>query len=76
MECDYQKVIQLIDKGDWDTAHQLVQAHSDKLSCLIHGYLHRDEGDFGNAAYWYKNAGEPLPNNSLPEELERLKGMI
>lgn len=76
MECDYQKVIQLIEGGDWNTAHQLVQIHSDKLSCLIHGYLHRDEGDLGNATYWYQNAGEPLPNNSLPEELERLKNMI
>ncbi len=76
MECDYQKVIQFIEDGDWNTAHQLVQAHSDKLSCLIHGYLHHDEGNLSNAAYWYKKAGEPLPNNSLPEELERLKNMI
>ena len=76
MKCDYPKVIRLIDNGDWDTAHQLVQVHSDKLSCLIHGYLHRDEGDLGNAAYWYRRGGEQLPQNSLPEELERLKKMI
>lgn len=76
MECDYQKVIQLIENGYWNTAHQLVQVHSDKLSCLIHGYLHRDEGDLGNAAYWYQRAGEVLPDISLPAELELLKNMI
>ena len=76
MECDYRKVILLIESGDWDAAHQLVQVHSDKLSCLLHGYLHRDEGDLGNAGYWYHRGGEELPKNSLPEELERLKTMI
>lgn len=76
MECDYRQVIQLFENGDWNTAHQLVQVHSDKLSYLIHGYLHRDESDLGNAAYWYQKAEEPLPDNSLPTELERLKNMI
>ena len=75
MQCDYKKVFQLIDKGDWDGAHRLVQVHSDKLSCLIHGYLHRDEGDLGNASYWYHRGGEELSRNALPEELERLKQM-
>lgn len=76
MQCDHKQVIQLIDNGDWNGAHQMVQAHSDKLSCLLHGYLHRDEGDLGNAAYWYQRAGELLPQNSLPEELDRLIRML
>jgi len=75
MPCDYQKVFQLIDAGDWDAAHTLVQVHGDRLSCLIHGYLHRDEGDLGNAAYWYRRAGEELPRISLSGELARLKAM-
>lgn len=76
MACDYRKVIQLIEDDDWDAAHQMVQAYSDSLSCLLHGYLHRDEGDLGNAAYWYRRAGEELPGNSLEVELERLKAMV
>jgi len=76
MQCDYQKVFELIDDGDWHGAHGMVQVHSDKLSCLIHGYLHWDEGDLGNSSYWYHRAGEMRPSSSLPEELERLKGMI
>lgn len=76
MQCDYEKVFALIDAGDWDGAHRLVQVHSDTLSCLIHGYLHRDEGDLGNASYWYHRGGEELSRNPLPEELERLKQMV
>ena len=76
MPCDYKHVFLLIDEGDWDGAHRLVQVHSDRLSCLIHGYLHRDEGDLGNAAYWYQRAGEELPGNTLPEERERLREML
>ncbi len=76
MQCDYRKAFQLIDGGDWHGAHRLVQVHSDKLSCLIHGYLHRDEGDLGNASYWYRRAGTELPDVALPEELERLKQMV
>lgn len=75
MQCDYQKAFLLIDNGDWDGAHRLVQVYSDRLSCLIHGYLHRDEGDLGNAAYWYHRADEEMPQDTLPEELERLKQM-
>ncbi len=76
MKCDYPKVFRLIENGDWDGAHRLVQVHSDKLSCLLHGYLHRDEGDLGNASYWYHRGGEELPQNTLIEELERLKQMV
>lgn len=64
--------LSLIGQGKWDEAHELVQEHSDKLSCLIHAYLHRVEGDLSNARYWYSEAGEPVPQNTLEEELERL----
>jgi hypothetical protein len=59
-------------QGDWDGAHRLIQSHGDTLACLVHGYLHRVEGDNGNAAYWYNRAGHSLPANSLAEEFERL----
>ncbi len=59
-------------EGDWEGAHELVQAHGDTLSCLIHGYLHREEGDLGNAGYWYRRAGEMMPDNTLEAEWHRL----
>ena len=55
-------------KGEWDTAHNLIQPLSDSHSMRIHGYLHREEGDEGNAAYWYRRNGMSLPQNSLEEE--------
>src|SRR5258708_27402831 len=44
-------------KGDWSRAHEVAQEH-DALACAwVHGYLHRAEGDHGNAAYWYRRGG-------------------
>ncbi len=67
------KALTLAREGDWHGAHDLVQLHNDALSCLIHGYLHREEGDLGNAGYWYRRAGETLPENSLEQEWQRLR---
>jgi hypothetical protein len=72
MTCDHVRVLDLAKEGQWDEAHRLVQPYSDKQSCLIHGYLHRVEGDLGNAKYWYQRADEKMPDNTLAEELERL----
>ena len=57
---------------DWEGAHNLVQDNSDKLSFLVHAYLHRIEGDEPNASYWYRRAGETFPDNTLEEEFKRL----
>ena len=53
------QAIAMVRKGEWDAAHRLIQSYSDSMACLIHGYLHRVEGDLWNARYWYKRAGEP-----------------
>ncbi|MEJ2310118.1 MAG: hypothetical protein P8Z31_01305 [Gammaproteobacteria bacterium] len=66
------EAIELARKGEWDASHRLIQSHEDALACLIHGYLHRVEGDLWNARYWYNRAGEPMPDNSLAEEMVRL----
>jgi len=68
----HQKALDLSAQGDWDGAHKLIQDYEDSLSCMIHGYLHRVEGDDSNAAYWYRRAGNSLPANSLNEEFDRL----
>ncbi len=72
MANDQQKALELAKDGKWDEAHKLIQSHSDRLSCLIHGYLHRVEGDRSNARYWYRRADEPMPDNTLEEEWRRL----
>ncbi|HSS66283.1 MAG TPA: hypothetical protein VLS27_17775 [Gammaproteobacteria bacterium] len=76
MTCDHAKALELVKHGKWEEAHKLVQPHSDRISCLIHGYLHRVEGDIGNAKYWYRRAEEDMPDNTLEQELSRLHEMI
>lgn len=72
MASHHQKALDYAKQGQWDKAHELIQAHSDKQSCLIHAYLHRVEGDLGNARYWYRCAREQMPDNTLEEEFGRL----
>jgi hypothetical protein len=75
MECDHIKALDLACEGNWGESHVLVQQYSDKLSCLIHAYLHRLEGNISNAKYWYGCAGVDMPNNTLEDELDRLYEM-
>ena len=52
MAVDHIAALDYAREGQWDQAHRLIQPLSDKQACLIHGYLHRVEGDLGNARYW------------------------
>jgi hypothetical protein len=38
----------------------------------VHAYLHRKEGDLGNARYWYHRANQPIANDSLEAEWARI----
>lgn len=59
-------------KGDWEKAHTLVQDIPGPVSAWIHAYLHRKEGDIGNASYWYHRAGKKISELSLAEEWESI----
>jgi hypothetical protein len=48
-------------RGDWDTAHGIVQATDGTPAARIHAYLHRKEGDDWNARYWHRCAGTEFP---------------
>ncbi|MGR9072151.1 MAG: hypothetical protein ACU833_03690 [Gammaproteobacteria bacterium] len=76
MACDHVKALKLARQGKWDQAHEMVQPFYDEWSCLVHGYLHRLEGDLGNASYWYVRAGSILPANSLEQEWQRLYTLV
>ncbi len=56
--------------GDWDSAHSLAQNYPGNDGSWVHAYLHRVEGDTGNAGYWYRRAGKKIPELSLLEEWE------
>jgi hypothetical protein len=76
MPCDHRQALALARQGEWARAHELVRSHSDPLSCLIHGYLHRVEGDADNAAYWYGQAHSAMPEHTVEEEWQRLSALI
>ena len=59
-------------KGDWDGAHDAAQADEGGAGDWVHGYLHRKEGDSGNAAYWYRRAKKPVCRTSLDEEWQAI----
>ena len=59
-------------KGDWTKAHEIAQEVEDASGALVHAYLHRKEGDAGNAAYWYRRAEQPAANDSLDAEWNRI----
>ncbi|MBR0894716.1 hypothetical protein JQ616_07125 [Bradyrhizobium tropiciagri] len=59
-------------KGDWDQAHRIVMNESDANSAWVHAYLHRVEGDLGNAGYWYGQAGQPVAKDTVEAEWERI----
>lgn len=60
------------ERGDWDTAHDLAQKDAGKEGAWVHAYLHRKEGDDGNAAYWYRLAGRPIASGTLTVEWEQI----
>jgi hypothetical protein len=59
-------------KGDWETSHQIIQDVSGETASWIHAYLHRKEGDTGNADYWYRRAGRKRPSVSPEQEWEQI----
>ena len=59
-------------KGNWDAAHKIVMDESGKDAAWVHAYLHRVEGDLGNAGYWYRQAGQPVAKDSLEAEWARI----
>ena len=63
-------------RGNWEQSHELIQDLGDATSARIHAYLHRKEGDQGNALYWYRRAGVAAFHGSLEEEWEYLVGEL
>ena len=57
-------------KADWEMAHRVAQDVDDESGAWVHAYLHRKEGDAGNAAYWYRRASQPVCHDSLDAEWE------
>ena len=55
-------------RDDWNRAHQIAQDIENEDAAWVHAYLHRKEGDLGNAAYWYRRARRPVCDIPLESE--------
>ena len=67
------KAIDEADAGRWEAAHRIVQDLEGPMAAWIHANLHREEGDEGNAMYWYRRAGRPFVKVSFAEERSQIR---
>ena len=68
------EAIRLLEHGDWQAAHGIVQKDSSSSGSWAHGIVHIMEGDMRNAGYWYGRAGRELPDASeVDAEIAALK---
>jgi hypothetical protein len=63
-------------KGEWDKAHRIVQDETDAEAGWVHAYLHRVEGDRGNAGYWYRRAGRHAAAGDFDAEWTSIVGAL
>jgi len=63
-------------KGDWNRAHVFVQDDPSREAAWVHAYLHRVEGDLGNAGYWYRKAGRPAASGSHEAEWDAIAAAL
>ena len=68
------KAVALLQAGDWQGAHAIVQEEEDSpLASWAHGIVHVLEGDQQNARYWYRRAKRTFPEPfSRETELQAL----
>ena len=59
-------------KGHWEKAHRIVMDEHGREAAWVHAYLHRVEGDDGNARYWYGQAQRGSPKISLDAEWDEI----
>jgi hypothetical protein len=78
LKLDLRRAVQLLENGEWEAAHTIVQEDEDsRLFCWAHGIVHIVEGDRSNARYWYRKAGRPFgQDTSAPEEIKALKAEL
>ena len=60
----------LLEAGDWQQAHEIVQKEKSVLASWLHGIVHTLEGDLDNARYWYDRAKRAFPGaEKVTEEI-------
>lgn len=69
--------IALLENGDWEAAHTIVQNDDSTPGAWAHGIAHMLEGDLRNARYWYARAERELAVDAqIDDEIATLKASI
>ncbi len=61
------RAIELLEAGDWQRAHEIVQKAPSSTAAWLHGIVHTLEGDLDNARYWYRKAEREFPGRDAVE---------
>jgi hypothetical protein len=61
-------IVDLLRRGRWNEAHDLVQLDRSLQAAWLHGIVHIQEGDLEDAEYWYANAGRSFRGRGTLEE--------
>lgn len=56
--------------GDIEASHTISQSIENPEGSYLHGIMHRREGDFSNAKYWFRRVGK----HALFERIDRVTG--
>ncbi len=65
--------VRLLEQGDWEAAHRIVQNLSSPAAHWAHAIVHMMEGDRDNADYWYRKAERTRPETFIgSQEIARL----
>ena len=62
--------------GEWQAAHQIAQDDTSAEGAWVHAWLHRIEGDFSNARYWYGRAQRDVADGDLREEGKNIAAFL
>jgi hypothetical protein len=74
---DITEALVLLQAGEWEAAHPIVQDDESALGAWAHGIVHMLEGDRANAGYWYRRAGRQLPGEGeAAAEIEALAAAV
>jgi hypothetical protein len=63
-------------KGNWKQSHEVAGQDEGPAAAWVHAYLHRKEGDAGNANYWYTRADKTPSKSSLADEWTEITELL
>ena len=64
------EALALLERGEWQQAHTIVQQHETQDGAWLHGIVHVLEGDLDNARYWYGRAKRTFSPDAKSELAE------